>query len=181
MKEGRDGKGAALEIAEFENLPSLVMFDLDYCLWPFWCEMYSEGDMASLYPESRAVLEALRSAGVKMALASRTPTPNVARAFLRQLELDDFFWNVQLVPAVDGFDQQSAPKDTCHFPNIAKASGIRFSDMLFFDDEEKNVRKVAGLGVTAMLVSTATGMTMQALSNGLRLHADTKSQSQRTT
>lgn len=58
-------------------------------------------------------------------------------------ELDDFFWNVQLVPAVDGFDQQSAPKDTCHFPNIAKASGIRFSDMLFFDDEEKNVRKVS--------------------------------------
>lgn len=102
-------------------LPGIVVFDLDYCLWPYWCEMKTARDKATLYPESLAVLNALRcaalrfrmpdpntcmlfiqcerkwksvahtlkhcgrAASVKMALASRTPTPEVAGAFLQQL------------------------------------------------------------------------------------------------
>jgi magnesium-dependent phosphatase 1 len=109
-----------------------------------------------------------------MALASRTPTPHVAAAFLKQLDLEQYFCSVQLIPAADGFDQATAQKDTCHFPNIAKATGVSFDDMLFFDDEAKNIRLVAQLGTTAVLVDTSTGMTMDVLLQGLRLHASRK-------
>ena len=40
------------------------------------------------------------------------------------------FCNIQLIPAANGFDQQSAQKDTCHFPNIHSATGIAYNDML---------------------------------------------------
>lgn len=137
-----------------------------------------------------------------MALASRTPTPDVARAFLQKLGLTHYFANVQLIPAADGYDQHSAQKDTAHFPNLRRwalylggvwplgrsvlgaaegpcatrakrqreqlranilgccskramspkctstpleccsETGIEYPEMLFYDDEHKNVAKV---------------------------------------
>lgn len=106
-------------VQEISPLPEVVVFDLDCCLWPYWCEMNSASAKAKLYPESLAVLHALRCAmtseaascgvvmctnvafdcvnrvlmtaaparsrdgryaSVKMVLASRKPTPHVARA-----------------------------------------------------------------------------------------------------
>lgn len=48
----------ALETASY--CPAVVVFDLDYCLWPFWCEMYTPEDTPRLYPEAEAVLDAVR-------------------------------------------------------------------------------------------------------------------------
>lgn len=50
--------------------------------------------------------------------------------------------NMQLIPASSGFDHHSAQKDVAHFPNIRKEMGIEYNQMLFFDDEAKNVEKV---------------------------------------
>ena len=47
-----------------------------------------------------------------------------------------------------------------------KDSGISFDDMLFFDDEMRNVRDVSKLGVTAVYVS-GSGMTMKLFEKGL--------------
>lgn len=44
-----------------------------------------------LYPEVRGVIEALKEAGIPMAVASRTPSPNIATVFLGKLELTSFF------------------------------------------------------------------------------------------
>ena len=77
-----------------------------------------------------------------MALASRTPTPEVAEAFLKKLAITHYFDSIQLIPASSGYDQVSAQKDTAHFPNIQRQLGIDYSRMLFFDDEHKNVTKV---------------------------------------
>ena len=65
----------------------LVVLDLDYTIWPFWAEMYSprETQMARLFPEAREVIEACRDSKIPMAVASRSPEPPTARAFLRAL------------------------------------------------------------------------------------------------
>lgn len=150
--------------------PELVVFDLDYTLWPFWCEMYTVADDPRLYPESMAVLDALREAEVLMAVASRTPTPKVGAAFMRKLGLEKYFVSTQLIPASSGFDHATAQKDKCHFPAIKRETGIDYQDMLFFDDESKNVQKVARLGCTSILVPTSSGMTMALLRAGLQQH-----------
>ncbi|CAD7695298.1 unnamed protein product [Ostreobium quekettii] len=121
--------------------PGMVVFDLDYCTWPFWCEMYTVSDTPRLYPEAGDIIEAIKDSGVAFGVASRTPTPHVARAFLNRLGLTEKIDFLQLIPAADGFDQRSAQKDTAHFPNLKRDSGLPYSDMLFFDDEHKNVAK----------------------------------------
>lgn len=47
-----------------------------------------------------------------------------------------------------------------------KASGIDFEDMLFFDDEMRNIRDISKLGVTAIYV-TSSGMTLKLFEKGL--------------
>ena len=72
------------------NLPALVVFDLDYTLWPFYCE-YEEDDMPYLYPQALPILHALKQTGISMAVASRSPTSHVARSFLQTLGITSFF------------------------------------------------------------------------------------------
>eukprot|EP00884_Botryococcus_braunii_P001749 jgi/Botrbrau1/11575/Bobra.60_1s0025.1 len=152
-------------------LPSIIVFDLDYTLWPFWCEMYTAADEPILYPQTRAILQACRDSKVPLGVASRTPTPHVARAFLKKLGLEGMFETIQLIPASSGFDQTSAQKDTSHFPNILEETGVPFFEMLFFDDEHRNIHRVAKLGVTSVLVGTASGLTVASLSKGLAKYA----------
>ncbi|KAI3430643.1 hypothetical protein D9Q98_005236 [Chlorella vulgaris] len=160
-------------LARFAHaLPSCIVFDLDYTLWPFWCEMYTAADSPSLYPDVPAILDGLGARGVLLALASRTPTPHVANAFIDKLDLRHRFCSVQLIPAADGFDQHSAQKDKAHLPNIQREIGLPYSSLLFFDDERGNVQKVAALGVTSILVSTSTGVSLQSLEQGLQEFAD---------
>lgn len=52
------------------------------------------------------------------------------------------FDSIQLIPASSGFDHHSAQKDTDHLPAIKKELGIPYTEMLFFDDESPNIKKV---------------------------------------
>lgn len=162
---------ASAVLAEAQELPELVVFDLDYTLWPFWCEMYTTRDEPKLFPEARGVLEALKEHNVPMALASRTPTPDVARAFLKKLGLaTGMFVSQQLIPAANGFDHNGAQKDVRHFPAIHKETGTDYKRMLFYDDEDRNVHRVSKLGVTSILVSTREGVSVNTLRQGLQAY-----------
>lgn len=162
------------------TLPKLIVFDLDYTLWPFWCECYSPSHSPWLYPDVPAILDGLEQAGVEMALASRTPTPHVANAFIDKLNLRSRFRSIQLIPAADGFDHTTAQKDTAHLPNIRQETGHCYADMLFFDDESGNVKKVSRLGVVSILVDTATGVSLASLEHGLQTFANSKASSSST-
>ncbi|WIA09098.1 hypothetical protein OEZ85_008511 [Tetradesmus obliquus] len=152
----------------YSSLPKVLVLDLDYTVWPYWCEMYSPSDKPpGLYPEAGAIIDACRERQMLVAAASRTPTPDVARAFMQKLGLDARFDNIQLIPAANGYDSHSAQKDTCHLPNIRQATGCEYSSMLFFDDERGNVTKVSRLGVCSVLVPTSVGLCLKTFKEGL--------------
>jgi phosphoserine phosphatase len=77
------------------ELDVLLHVFLSFCLVSTCCsECRSSKEDPSLYPEAKGVLSALRQKGVTMAVASRTPTPDIARCFLNKLNITDYFVNM---------------------------------------------------------------------------------------
>lgn len=86
-------------------LPPLIVFDLDYTLWPFWVDTHvspplqaptslSErgsymrdrtGENFAFYSGVPTILRAAYDRGITMGLASRTHTPDLAREMLKGL------------------------------------------------------------------------------------------------
>lgn len=112
-----------------------------------------------------------------MGLASRTEAPDLARDMLKGLHIipsfsDNPSANTRSVRAFDYFDYKEIyPEDKRnHFKRIQQASnahqpgGIRYEDMIFFDDEARNCN-VTELGVTFYLVRD--GLTKEELDRGV--------------
>lgn len=92
-------------------LPRLVVFDLDYTLWPFWVDTHITppirpapaplpasrsaattavdrwGEAFDLYPDVPRILWGLSQQGVRIAVASRTTASDLARDMLKTLAL----------------------------------------------------------------------------------------------
>ena len=54
----------------------------------------------------------------------------------------DLFVSTALIPASSGVDHTGAQKDTEHFPRIRAETGAPYANMLFFDDEHRNIARV---------------------------------------
>jgi magnesium-dependent phosphatase 1 len=137
---------------------SLIVFDLDFTLWNAggtWCDhtfppyrkerdyiLDAENNKIILYPEVKGILHDLLDKGFKLGIASRTYEPAWARQLLELFEIDQFFSFIEIYPA----------SKTEHFRQIRNKSGFSFSEMVFFDDEQRNVEDVQMLGVKAVLV-----------------------------
>ncbi|KAJ4714554.1 Magnesium-dependent phosphatase-1 [Melia azedarach] len=148
----------ALEIlGQYENLPRLVVIDLDYTLWPFYCECNFHKESPYLYTEAKGVLRALKKKGINVAVASRSPTANVAKTFLRKLGILPMFVAMEIY--------SSWTHKTEHLQRIHWKTGVPFNSMLFFDDENRNVEAVSTMGVTSILVDN--GVNLDALRQGL--------------
>ncbi|GAB2247159.1 hypothetical protein Droror1_Dr00007041 [Drosera rotundifolia] len=151
-------KEAALEmIGLFQVLPRLVVFDLDYTLWPFYCECRSKKEMPLLYPHTKGILSALKHKGIDVAIASRSPTPDIAKNFLTKLGIQPMFVAQEIF--------SSYTHKTEHFQRIQWRTRIPFTSMLFFDDEDRNIQTVQNMGVTSILVNN--GVNLGALQEGL--------------
>jgi magnesium-dependent phosphatase 1 len=82
-------------------LPRLIVFDLDYTLWPFWVDTHVTppikakdnntrvqdkwGESFAFYPGVPNVLHAAKERGIAMSVASRTHAPDLAKDMLKQL------------------------------------------------------------------------------------------------
>ncbi|RWR74135.1 magnesium-dependent phosphatase 1 [Cinnamomum micranthum f. kanehirae] len=157
MGDARVKEEALQILGLFEILPRLVVFDLDYTLWPFYCECRSKREMPRLYTHAKGIMYALKDKGIDMAIASRSPTPDIAKTFLNKLEIQSMFVAQEIF--------SSWTHKTEHFQRIHRRTGVPFKSMLFFDDEDRNIESVSNMGVTSILVGD--GVTLGALRQGL--------------
>lgn len=156
-----------------ESFPKLVVFDLDFTFWnaggvwidctrpPFQRESESgivtdsDGKVIAPYPGVPDMLELLSGAGCLIAAASRTEQPSWAIQVLELLGMRGLFDYEEIFP----------DSKVTHFSNLKRATRLPYSEMLFFDDERRNIIEVAELGVASILVED--GMTPERLATGL--------------
>lgn len=152
--------------------PRIVVFDLDFTLWDcggLWIDCTSppfrldeesrvrdrQDRHFRLYPDVPSILDQLEAAGCLLALASRTEQPSWAREVLDLMGIRQRFQFEEIYPG----------SKVRHFEAIQSRSGSAFSEMLFFDDEHRNITEVGALGVSAVHVSR--GMDRSLLEQGL--------------
>lgn len=137
----------------------LIVFDLDFTLWDAggtWCDQLTppfqrnngrvldrDGARVRLYQDVKGILDWCDAEGLDMALASRTYEPTTARRLLDLFEIRDRFAYEEIYPS---------SKDR-HFKALEKQTGLAYEQMVFFDDEKRNIREVGQLGVTSVHVS----------------------------
>lgn len=139
----------------------LIVFDLDLTLWHcghlLWCDqltapvrMANDGRVVAacrtevrLYPDVPELIDELAAVGHVLAVASRTSAPRIARDLLELFGIAGHFSHQQIYPG----------DKTAHFRALREESGIGFDDMVFFDDEPRNIDSVSKLGVASHLVT----------------------------
>lgn len=163
-------------IALMENisvLPKLIVFDLDYTLWPLWIEMYNApfhleshrnepqardkgGRIVNPFPDVKEILVELKQSGIELGVASRTPEIKGARRLMETLDWDKYISFKEIYPGCK----------TTHFENLSKHSHIPYNEMLFFDDEDRNIKDITAIGVVCVLVDDR-GVTRKTVREGL--------------
>lgn len=81
--------------------PTIFKFQCN-CFNEFSSECYDEDHIPWLYPQARGIIYALKDKGIEMAIASRSPTSDVAKAFLAKLGIQSMF-TVQVSFAINSY------------------------------------------------------------------------------
>ncbi|ORX76270.1 magnesium-dependent phosphatase-1 [Anaeromyces robustus] len=178
----------ALEFEGFKFLPKVVVFDLDYTLWPLYVDCLSgppfrivnhvvtdrSGQRIKFYKDVPLILHSLKRNDIKIALASRTGAISWAEQIIQLIPVpliqeDEVpkseIYSKTLKNIVDAVEIYPTSKIR-HIKQIAKRLDCHLNDILFFDDEYRNIRDLKSLGITSILVDD--GMTVKVLHEGLR-------------
>jgi magnesium-dependent phosphatase 1 len=151
--------------------PQLVVFDLDFTLWDCdgtWCDclsppfeirsgmvLDSRNRHVSLYPDIHEILNECELQKWNTALASRTERPAWARQLIELLGIAQRFSYSEIYPS----------SKLEHFAALREATKIEYQQMLFFDDEQRNINEVSSLGVCCIHVTQ--GLNHQLFRQGL--------------
>ncbi|XP_035271181.1 magnesium-dependent phosphatase 1-like [Anguilla anguilla] len=101
--------------------PKLIVFDLDYTLWPFWVDTHVDPP----FRKDKATSEV-----------------KGANQLLSLFKLDQYFSLKEIYPG----------SKVTHFKKLKADSGVQFREMMFFDDDQRNITDVSRLGVHCVLV-----------------------------
>lgn len=149
-------------------MKKLFVFDLDFTLWDtggVWCDCTTppyrkaKGKIVDannremkLYADTPFILAHLKQNGHPLAIASRTSRPEWAKELLQLFNIDHYFDFKEIYPS----------SKIKHLSNIQKDSGYAFGDMVFFDDEYRNIEDAQRLGVNAEFVKNGINQTIVA-------------------
>ncbi|KAI9634357.1 magnesium-dependent phosphatase-1 [Dioszegia hungarica] len=166
-----------------EAWPQLIAFDLDYTLWDLWIDTHvspplkrrgesinqlidRRGQPLEFYAEVPSILSELKRRNIHIAAASRTSAPELAREALGMMLLHDEGKTVKAVSYFNTMEIYPGSK-LKHFRSIHSKTKIPYDQMLFFDDEHRNI-ETESLGVTMQLVPPS-GTDRALLAAGLAL------------
>jgi len=150
--------------------PGLVVFDLDYTLWPFWVDTHHDrpfskkgssvadrhGQKVKFYPDVPEVFEYLSQENIPMAIASRTSETKGANELIDLFGWSKYFVYKEIYPGCK----------INHFQVFQDKSQTPYKSMLFFDDEHRNIKDLSSKGVNCILVEE--GVTMQLVKDALK-------------
>ena len=136
----------------------LVVFDLDFTLWDCggtWCDhtnppYYKHNGIVldddqrriMLYPDVKPILDKLNSRNIQLAVASRTGAPDWADELMQLFDIKKYFQHFEIYPG----------SKINHFKSLQQKTGLKYNDMIFFDDEYRNIEEVGQLGVEVVFV-----------------------------
>lgn len=166
--------------------PKVVVFDLDYTLWPCWCDTHISpplkaksqdtvvdkyGYTLSFYKDVPEIIERLRAENVVVVAASRTHAPQVAKKLLKLLHING-------KPAFDYFDHMEW--GTFSKKNHIKSAlselrstgriddSVELEHVVLFDDEMRN-KDVETIGCLMVHIpSEEHGLTNAIFERGLK-------------
>lgn len=137
----------------------LFVFDLDFTIWDCggtWCDhsnppyrkengkILDNGNQEMiLYPDVVHVLEEIFHSGFGCAIASRTGESEWAEELMMLHEIRPYFQHLEMHPG----------SKIQHFKDLQKKTNIPYENMLFFDDEVRNIDEAGTLGVNCFLVT----------------------------
>ncbi len=132
----------------------LFVFDLDFTIWDAggtWCDCTyppyqlnddhiqdGDGRQIKLYRDVLEILNHLDQNNKLISAASRTNAPDIAYKLMSMFEIRDYFDHPQIYPG----------SKIRHFEILQKKFGIPYHEMVFFDDEYRNIHEVSALGVS---------------------------------
>ncbi|ODV97677.1 hypothetical protein PACTADRAFT_47549 [Pachysolen tannophilus NRRL Y-2460] len=167
--------------------PKIVVFDLDYTLWPCWCDTHISKPIKSLNPSTiidsnhfkisfykdvPKILHELNSAGVIIATASRTCDPQIAKKMLKLLKLKNGDGDGDdLISAYDIIDHMEwgTFSKINHLKKIASRFKVDYREMVLFDDELRNKDVESKLGVKFIhIADESIGLTYDVFLRGLK-------------
>lgn len=144
----------------------IFVFDLDFTIWDAggtWCDATNppyffkngklidqSGNWIRPYPDVLKILDLLKENNKLIVAASRTYEPTWANNLMQLLEIDNYFDLKEIYPA----------SKIRHFERIHHHFGIPYSEMIFFDDEYRNIEEVGKLGVKADFVRSGISLPM---------------------
>jgi magnesium-dependent phosphatase 1 len=136
----------------------VFVFDLDFTLWDAgggWCDttnppyrwhngrlLDSSGDWIRLYDDVVDILKELKSKNKIVVAASRTYQPTWAQDLLHLFDIDKYFDLKEIYPS----------SKIQHFKRIQNHFNLPYSEMVFFDDEHRNIEEVGRLGVESVYI-----------------------------
>lgn len=137
----------------------LFVFDLDYTLWnagDTWCDCTNPpyrfqnghlldryGRWIRLYEDVPEILESLKEQGKTIAAASRTGAPDWARELLQLLKVDHYFTAKEIYPG----------NKFTHLRRIMDKTKIPIEEIVFFDDEYRNISDIQSMGIESVFVN----------------------------
>lgn len=158
-------------------VPKLIVFDLDYTLWPFWCDTHvstplrpsqqgdivldKSGDQFGFYRDVPEIFREIRNhPEMQICAASRTGSPRIAQSLLSMLKIDN-----EPSSTYFAFTAWGTGSKVRHFQELHLHTLVPYHDMLFFDDEIRNCDVERKLGVP--FVKVTSGMTLQLFHEGI--------------